>query len=177
MCLCLAAGIKPVWAYRPFDGTDPAVADVGKKLSASARRTGLLAGNEFELKGTTMDGKPFDIAALKGKVIDAPDELSYTVAAVKSNTRHGKNFTQDEPALYGSPHTRSSSCSFVNTYLFLLYLSLLFRHVECHIPLGCHSCFLSLCVCSSGGYTSQSRSHSTSRHSLVIINIHSFMKL
>jgi hypothetical protein len=76
---------------------------------------------------------------------------------------YGKNFTQDEPVIYSSSHTRSSSCSFVNTYLFLLYLSLLLHHVECHTPLGCRSCFLSLCVCSSGGYTSQSRSHSTSR--------------
>lgn len=36
------------------------------------------------------------LATLKGWIIDAPDDLSYTVAAVKSNTRHGKNFTQEE---------------------------------------------------------------------------------
>jgi len=36
------------------------------------------------------------LATLKGWIIDAPDDLSYTVAAVKSNTRHGKNFTKEE---------------------------------------------------------------------------------
>lgn len=36
------------------------------------------------------------LATLKGKVIDAPDDRSYTVAAVRSNTRHGKNFTQEQ---------------------------------------------------------------------------------
>lgn len=36
------------------------------------------------------------LATLKGRIIDAPDDLSYTVAAVKSNTRHGKNFTKEE---------------------------------------------------------------------------------
>ncbi len=36
------------------------------------------------------------LTTLKGKIIQAPDELSYTVAAVKSNTRHGKNFTQEQ---------------------------------------------------------------------------------
>jgi transposase-like protein len=36
------------------------------------------------------------LATLPGRIIDAPDDLSYTVAAVKSNTRHGRNFTQEE---------------------------------------------------------------------------------
>jgi transposase-like protein len=36
------------------------------------------------------------LSTLKAKVIDAPDDLSYTIAAVHSNTRHGKNFTNDE---------------------------------------------------------------------------------
>jgi hypothetical protein len=30
ICLCLSAGATPAWAYRPFDGTDAAVADQGK---------------------------------------------------------------------------------------------------------------------------------------------------
>jgi transposase-like protein len=36
------------------------------------------------------------LATLNGRIIDAPDDLSYTIAAVKSNTRHGRNFTQEE---------------------------------------------------------------------------------
>lgn len=36
------------------------------------------------------------LATLKGRIINAPDDLSYTVAAVKSNTRHGRNFTKEE---------------------------------------------------------------------------------
>lgn len=36
------------------------------------------------------------LPTLRGTVINAPDELSYTVAAVRSNTRHGKNFTQEQ---------------------------------------------------------------------------------
>src|SRR6266704_3638414 len=30
VCLCLMAGVVPASAYRPFDGTDAAVADKGK---------------------------------------------------------------------------------------------------------------------------------------------------
>jgi hypothetical protein len=30
ICVCLLAGAAPAWAYRPFDGTDAAVADEGK---------------------------------------------------------------------------------------------------------------------------------------------------
>lgn len=36
------------------------------------------------------------LSSLKGKLLDVPDERSYTIAAVKSNTRHGKNFTQEQ---------------------------------------------------------------------------------
>lgn len=50
------------------------------------------------------------LATLKGRIIDAPDDLSYTIAAVKSNTRHGKNFTQEERlALAGKMHTQGLS--------------------------------------------------------------------
>jgi len=34
--------------------------------------------------------------SLTARIIDAPDEVSYTVAAIKSNTRHGKNFNQEQ---------------------------------------------------------------------------------
>jgi transcriptional regulator with XRE-family HTH domain len=36
------------------------------------------------------------LATLRGMLKILPDDLSYTVAAVKSNTRHGKNFTQEQ---------------------------------------------------------------------------------
>ena len=47
---------------------DPEIQRAGKVLEGTARRTGLI-GNEMVLNGTKMDGKPFDIASLKGKVV------------------------------------------------------------------------------------------------------------
>ena len=36
------------------------------------------------------------LRALRARLIEAPDELSYLVAAISSNTQHGRNFTRDE---------------------------------------------------------------------------------
>lgn len=36
------------------------------------------------------------LPTLRARVIDAPDEKSYLVAAIVSNTQHGKNFTREE---------------------------------------------------------------------------------
>ena len=47
---------------------DPKIAQLGKKLEGVARRLNLI-GNPMELKGTKIDGKAFDIAELKGKVV------------------------------------------------------------------------------------------------------------
>lgn len=50
------------------ESKDEQVADNGKKLAGAARRLGLV-GQPLELSGTTLDGKPFDISSLKGKVV------------------------------------------------------------------------------------------------------------
>lgn len=47
---------------------DARIQQAGKSLEGTARRMGLV-GNELVLKGTTMDGKPFDITSMKGKVV------------------------------------------------------------------------------------------------------------
>ena len=47
---------------------DPLVVQYADRLAATVRRLDLL-GNTMELKGTTVDGKPFDVASLKGKVV------------------------------------------------------------------------------------------------------------
>jgi hypothetical protein len=36
------------------------------------------------------------LATLRARLIEASDELSYTVAAISSNTTHGRNFTREE---------------------------------------------------------------------------------
>jgi thiol-disulfide isomerase/thioredoxin len=47
---------------------DEEVATKGKMLLGAAKRLNLV-GQPFELKGTTLDGEPFDLASLRGKVV------------------------------------------------------------------------------------------------------------
>ncbi len=47
---------------------DPQVVNYAERLAATVRRLDLL-GNTMELKGTTVEGKPFDVVSLKGKVV------------------------------------------------------------------------------------------------------------
>ena len=47
---------------------DPEIAEMAKKLEGTVRRLTLL-GKPIEIKGTTLDGKPFDQGTLKGKVV------------------------------------------------------------------------------------------------------------
>jgi thiol-disulfide isomerase/thioredoxin len=47
---------------------DEKLASRGKMLLGAARRLNLV-GQPFELKGTTLEGEPFDLASLKGKVV------------------------------------------------------------------------------------------------------------
>lgn len=47
---------------------EPAILEATAAMAGTVRRLGLL-GNEMVLKGTTVDGKPFDIASMKGKVV------------------------------------------------------------------------------------------------------------
>src|SRR5260221_4447471 len=59
--------------YRDFGAIlakskDEQTAKYGVKLEGAARRL-TLVGNPLEVRGTTMDGKPFDLASLKGKVV------------------------------------------------------------------------------------------------------------
>jgi thiol-disulfide isomerase/thioredoxin len=54
---------KPISASK-----DPAVAKTGARLAGMAHRMGL-EGKQVELSGKTVDGKEFDIASLKGKVV------------------------------------------------------------------------------------------------------------
>ena len=54
---------KPISASK-----DPAVAKTGARLAGMAYRMGL-EGKQVELTGKTVDGKDFDIASLKGKVV------------------------------------------------------------------------------------------------------------
>jgi thiol-disulfide isomerase/thioredoxin len=54
---------------KPFAAAkDPAVAKQGARLAGMAHRMGL-KGKTVEIKGKTVDGKEFDIASLKGKVV------------------------------------------------------------------------------------------------------------
>jgi thiol-disulfide isomerase/thioredoxin len=60
-------------AYTKFgqlfaDSDDAAVAERSKMLLGAARRLNLV-GQPLALKGTTVDGKPFDLASLRGKVV------------------------------------------------------------------------------------------------------------
>ncbi|HTN74663.1 MAG TPA: TlpA disulfide reductase family protein, partial [Pirellulaceae bacterium] len=48
--------------------SDKEVASTAETLVGAARRMNLV-GNELELKGTTVEGKPFDMSSLKGKVV------------------------------------------------------------------------------------------------------------
>jgi thiol-disulfide isomerase/thioredoxin len=48
--------------------TDPKVAQQSKMLIGAGKRLSLV-GNAMEVKGTTIDGKEFDLAKLKGKVV------------------------------------------------------------------------------------------------------------
>jgi len=50
------------------ESKDADLASRGKMLLGAAKRLNLV-GQPFELKGTTIDGKPFDLASLKGKVV------------------------------------------------------------------------------------------------------------
>ncbi|MEX2175449.1 MAG: TlpA disulfide reductase family protein [Pirellulaceae bacterium] len=50
------------------DSQNEDVAKQGKTMLGAARRLNLV-GQPFALKGTTLEGKPFDIASLKGKVV------------------------------------------------------------------------------------------------------------
>ncbi len=54
---------KPISAAK-----DPAVAKTGSRLAGMAHRMGL-EGKQVDIKGKTVDGKDFDIASLKGKVV------------------------------------------------------------------------------------------------------------
>ena len=47
---------------------DPAIARTGRYLEGSSRRLGL-EGQTMSVKGATLDGKTFDLAKLKGKVV------------------------------------------------------------------------------------------------------------
>ncbi|MEI6234728.1 MAG: TlpA disulfide reductase family protein [Planctomycetota bacterium] len=47
---------------------DPAATEILEDMAGSMRRMNLV-GNTMELKGTTVQGKPFDITSLKGKVV------------------------------------------------------------------------------------------------------------
>jgi thiol-disulfide isomerase/thioredoxin len=47
---------------------DTELASRGKMLLGAAKRLNLV-GQPFELKGTTLDGQPFDLASLRGKVV------------------------------------------------------------------------------------------------------------
>ncbi len=42
------------------------------------------------------------IPTLRARIIDAPDELSYTLAAIRTNARHGKNFSEDDRRVLAS---------------------------------------------------------------------------
>jgi thiol-disulfide isomerase/thioredoxin len=60
-------------AFAAFGGLlskneNPNVAEFGKVMLGSGRRLGLV-GNAMEVKGTTFDGKDFDIESLRGKVV------------------------------------------------------------------------------------------------------------
>ena len=50
------------------ESKDAELASRGKMLLGAAKRLNLV-GQPFELKGTTLEGEPFDIASLKGKVV------------------------------------------------------------------------------------------------------------
>jgi len=50
------------------ESKDADLASRGKMLLGAAKRLNLV-GQSFELKGTTLEGEPFDIASLKGKVV------------------------------------------------------------------------------------------------------------
>jgi thiol-disulfide isomerase/thioredoxin len=50
------------------ESKDPQAARYGKMLVGAGRRLNLV-GQPLELKGTTVDGKPFDLSSLKGKVV------------------------------------------------------------------------------------------------------------
>jgi len=50
------------------DSEDPEVRTYASKLEGSARRIGLL-GQPMKLTGTQVDGKPFDLSSLSGKVV------------------------------------------------------------------------------------------------------------
>ncbi|MDX1943932.1 MAG: TlpA disulfide reductase family protein [Pirellulaceae bacterium] len=50
------------------ESTDPAAARAGKMMLGAGRRLGLV-GQPLELTGTTLAGKPFDLASLRGKVV------------------------------------------------------------------------------------------------------------
>jgi thiol-disulfide isomerase/thioredoxin len=54
---------KPILAAK-----DPAIAKEGSRLAGMALRMGL-KGKQVDIKGKTVDGKEFDIASLKGKVV------------------------------------------------------------------------------------------------------------
>lgn len=36
------------------------------------------------------------LGSLRARIIEAPDELSYMIAAIRTNARHGRNFSEDE---------------------------------------------------------------------------------
>lgn len=48
--------------------TDPQLSSLGKMMQATARRLGLV-GNEMQLTGTTVGGKPFDWKTYRGRVV------------------------------------------------------------------------------------------------------------
>src|SRR4051812_42525607 len=50
-CLCLMVGVVPAFAYRPFDGTDAAVAEKGK-MEIEMQPAGILR----DVSGTTLIG-------------------------------------------------------------------------------------------------------------------------
>jgi thiol-disulfide isomerase/thioredoxin len=58
------AKLGPLFAESP----QADIARGGKMMLGAARRMGLV-GQPFELKGKTLDGQPFDIASLRGKVV------------------------------------------------------------------------------------------------------------
>jgi thiol-disulfide isomerase/thioredoxin len=71
----LGDGPTAAFAYETFGDVlsknlDENIQKLGEKLKTGAvRRAKLLSGEPLKISGTTLDGKPFDISAYKGKVV------------------------------------------------------------------------------------------------------------
>lgn len=63
-----AAELYTKWGTKFEASEDEQIAKYAKRFVGAGRRLGLV-GKPFELKGSQMDGKPFDITSLAGKVV------------------------------------------------------------------------------------------------------------